>query len=165
MVLIETLLLIYHFVPMFINATRGKSYYCFSRPLFKSRPIQVYVIIIQLFLFILNLFLSLNYHGSIDTKTIFIGILLIFFVITTCYDYFIVKEGVFEKGLILRGLMYEWDKIGTYKIVIIDSRNVLLQIELVSSSGKKKVREFHIDKKIGEPIVKTIDTKMNSGVS
>lgn len=75
------------------------------------------------------------------------------------YELVWVKEGVYEGGIILRGLMCEWSKVGGYDVEYHDEDTMVIRIKL--KSGKKSKVQVRVDLDIGREMTKVIDKMIN----
>lgn len=123
---------------------------------FKSRPLLIYCIILQCFV-IMVLIISNNNMIFSQDKYIEILMLVILLILIgiTLYESTFVKEGVFEKGLILRGFMYQWSIINTYNIINVNDDYILLNLQLTNNS----VRGIKIDIQYSNKIIEALDNK------
>jgi hypothetical protein len=82
-------------------------------------------------------------------------VILLILIGITLYESTFVKEGVFEKGLILRGFMYQWSIINTYNIINVNDDYILLNLQLTNNS----VRGIKIDIQYSNKIIEALDNK------
>ncbi len=158
MIMIELLIVTLATAPVIVNIFRGKQYYAFKRNIVKSRPLLIYCIMLQLFVFIV-LVISNNmlYSKVLHIMTLMIVILLMLLAITL-YESIYVKEGVYEKGLIIRGFMYEWSVIDSYTTEHLNDYEVLIQLKLRNN----RKRRIKISREFGTKVAEAMDARVEN---
>ncbi len=125
--LIESIIIIVVIIQPLINSQRGIPLYAFKRGIIKSRPYLFILAMMQLFFVIIAIYKSVDLHITILLLVTFFVLVVVLF-----YEYACVKEGVFEKGIILNGVMYEWSEIKGYSIDEINSNGAVFQLKLIN---------------------------------
>ena len=159
MIMIEILILILATIPVLVNKFRGKQYYAFKRNIVKSQPLLIYCIMLHLFVFLVLIISNNNmlYGEDLHTMILMIVILLILVVITL-YESTYVKEGVYEKGFIIRGFLYEWSIINSYTIEYLNDYEMLIKLKLRNN----RIRRIKISLEFGIKITEAIDVRVEN---
>lgn len=138
-------LLLFGFLPLLEKILGGKQLYRIKSSILKTCTIQLIVLFWTVIL-IIALLKSIKYDYTLKYQLIAAIIVLILICINIVYNYIKIGEGIFEDGVIYRGVFRNWENCKGYQIDFYDKVNTTITIYFQARTINFQIQSVDIGK-------------------